>query len=413
MCSSEPPLFGETRLVTKPVNTVKKSALLIAALAVLLSFSSCMRPIGGDSKNETTDAPKPAVTTEASTAAPEPEHISVNIKMVGDVLLHERVVKSGHKQDGTYNFDHLFANVKGEIESADIAIVNQEVILGGKELGLTGYPSFNGPFEVGDAIAAAGFDIVLHGTNHALDKGSRGIINCCNFWRNTYPDISFIGISDSAENPNNICIKEVSGIRIAFINYTYGTNGIPLPAGYPNAVTYLDEETIRGDTAYAKENADFTVVLPHWGTEYVHEPDESQKRFAALFAECGVDLVIGTHPHVTEPAGLIGDMPVYYSIGNFVNSTAETGGGIADRMVGAIADVTVSRDEGGKVYIEDYGVIATVTHLSEGFGGVTTYKLSDYTEELANVNLIKSSDPEFSLEYCQKLSERIFGNLSK
>ena len=394
------------------MNILKKSVSLIAAVAAVLSLSSCMRSVKSDIGNGAT-AVSTAVTTEAATTAPEPEQKSVNIKMVGDVLLHERVVESGLSPDGTYNFDHLFKHVRDDIESADIASVNQEVILGGKELGLTGYPSFNGPFEVGDALVLAGFDIVLHGTNHALDKGSRGVVSCCNFWRNSYPDISFIGISDSADDPNNICIKEANGIRIAFINYTYGTNGIPLPAGYPNAVTYLDEATIRSDTAYAEENADFTVVLPHWGTEYVHEPDENQKRWAALFAECGVDLVIGTHPHVTEPVEMIGSMPVYYSIGNFVNSTAQTGAGIADRMVGAIADVTLTRDDTGKVYIESYGVIPTVTHLSDGFGGVTTYKLSDYTEELAGENLIKASDPAFSLEYCQKLNAQIFGEISE
>lgn len=394
------------------MSRAKRSVALIACLALCFSLSSCRRTVRSELKQET-DAPTEQVTTEADTTAPEAIDTSVTIRMAGDVLLHEKVVESGLGSDGTYNFDHLFANVKDEIQSADIAIVNQEVILGGKELGLTGYPSFNGPFEVGDAIASAGFDLVLHGTNHALDKGARAVVSCCNYWRENHPEISFIGISDKADDANNICIKEEKGIRIAFINYTYGTNGIPLPEGYPNAVTYLDEATVRRDIAYAEENADFTVVLPHWGTEYVHEPDQSQIRWASLFAECGADLVIGTHPHVTEPIGTVGNMPVYYSIGNFVNSTAQSGAGIADRMVGAIADVTITRSDSGEVIIEDYGVIPTVTHLSEGPCGITTYKLSDYTEELAGENLIVSKDPEFSLEYCKNLTDRIFGDFCK
>lgn len=395
------------------MNILKKSFSLIVALAAVLSLSSCMRTVKSDIGNVTNAESTTATATEAATTAPEPEKNSVTIRMVGDVLLHEAVVESGHMSDGSYNYDHLFANVKDEIESADIAIVNQEVILGGKELGITGYPSFNGPFEVGDALVSAGFDIVLHGTNHALDKGAAAIVNCCNYWRTNHPEISFIGISDSADDANNICIKEENGIRIAFINYTYGTNGIPLPTGYPNAVTYLDEATIRSDIAYAEENADFTVVLPHWGTEYVHEPDSNQRYWAALFEKCGADLVIGTHPHVTESVEVIGNMPVYYSIGNFVNSTAQSGSGIADRMVGAIADITLTCGDDGNVYIEDYGVIPTVTHLSEGIGGITTYKLSDYTAEMAGSNLIIRADPSFSLEYCKELTANIFGDLCR
>ena len=397
---------------------MKKVLSLLTALLLILCLGGCLRPVDGQIPPDSTAPAQTDTTADTTAPEPEPEPLdkSVNIRMVGDILLHEAVTESGLKNDGSYSFDHLFANVKSEIEKADIALVNQEVILGGSEMGLSGYPAFNGPFEVGDAIAGAGFDIVLHATNHALDRGSRAVVNCCNFWRTSHPEVSFIGISDSAEK-NNIVIKESKGIKIAFINYTYGTNGIPLPEGYPNAVTYLDAETIRSDTAYAKENADFVVVCPHWGTEYTHEADSNQKYWTQLFLECGVDLVIGTHPHVTEPIEVLEQnghsMTVYYSIGNFVNSTAQTGAGIADRMVGAMADVTLERDSAGNVRITDFGVIPLVTHLSEGYGGITTYKLSDYTEEMARQNLIVASDPAFSLEYCKTLTEKVFGDLAK
>ena len=397
---------------------MKKVLSLLTALLLILCLGGCLRPVDGQIPPDSTAPAQTDTTADTTAPEPEPEPLdkSVTIRMVGDILLHEAVTESGLKNDGSYSFDHLFANVKSEIEKADIALVNQEVILGGSEMGLSGYPAFNGPFEVGDAIAGAGFDIVLHATNHALDRGSRAVVNCCNFWRTSHPEVSFIGISDSAEK-NNIVIKESKGIKIAFINYTYGTNGIPLPEGYPNAVTYLDAETIRSDTAYAKENADFVVVCPHWGTEYTHEADSNQKYWTQLFLECGVDLVIGTHPHVTEPIEVLEQnghsMTVYYSIGNFVNSTAQTGAGIADRMVGAMADVTLERDSAGNVRITDFGVIPLVTHLSEGYGGITTYKLSDYTEEMARQNLIVASDPAFSLEYCKTLTEKVFGDFAK
>ena len=95
----------------------------------------------------------------------------VTLKMVGDVLLHTPVSDSGLMADGSYNYDHLFANVKNEIGSADIALVNQEVILGGTEMGLSGYPAFNGAYEVGDSLVSAGFDVILHATNHTIDRG--------------------------------------------------------------------------------------------------------------------------------------------------------------------------------------------------------------------------------------------------
>jgi len=179
-------------------------------------------------------------------------------------------------------------------------------------------------------------------------------------------------------------------------------------------VNLLDEATLRRDIAKAEELADFTVVLPHWGTEYVLSPDSNQDYWTDIMFECGVDLVIGTHPHVIQPVELIDDgnhkMLVYYSIGNFINSTAQSGAGIANRMVGGIANVTLDKDESGNVYVKDYGVTPIVTHVLTGSGRITTYRLSDYTEELALENEIISQDPAFSLEYCKSLAEQVFGD---
>ena len=236
---------------------------------------------------------------------PEPLDTTVTISMVGDILLHERVYESGDMGDGTYNYDHFFANVRDEIEAADIAIVNQEVILGGRDIGLSGYPSFNGAFEVGDAIADAGFDIVLHATNHTIDRGSQAVRNYLNFWETEHPEIAVLGIHGSAEDQSNIYVREENGIKIAFLNYTYGTNGISIPSDMPYCVDLLERDRLVNDIAKAEEMADFTVVLPHWGTEYVLEPDADQEYWTQIMFDCGVDLVIGTHPHVIEPVEMI------------------------------------------------------------------------------------------------------------
>ena len=171
---------------------------------------------------------------------------TVKIVMVGDILLHSRVEEAAMDANGNYNFDFIFANMKSEIAAADIAIVNEEVILGGKELGISGYPSFNAPWEVGDALINAGFDVVCHATNHALDKGKNGITNTLSYWEK-HPEITVVGINKSAQEREAVTIIEKNGIRIAILNYTYGTNGISMPKDMPYAVNLLDADKVNNN----------------------------------------------------------------------------------------------------------------------------------------------------------------------
>lgn len=335
----------------------------------------------------------------------------VTLVMVGDVLMHDKVIKSGLQDDGSYDFDGLFSHVKKEIEEADIAIVNQETILGGKELQYSGYPSFNSPTEVGDAEADAGFDVILHGTNHALDRSARGIENCLSFWKKDHPEIEVLGIHDSEKDKQEISIIECGGMKIAILNYTYGTNGIQMPKGKGYLVDYLDEQKVRADIAEAEKKADITIVCPHWGTEYSLDISPYQKKWAAVFLESGADLCIGTHPHVIEPIEVLKDdmgheMPVYYSLGNFVNYTSGTGKGVMNRMVGGIAEIKIVRDRQGKIKILETDVRPVVCHLSKD--EISAYYLEDYTETLAKQNLIRSQDPDFSLKACEELVESVW-----
>lgn len=345
------------------------------------------------------------------------EELEVEIVMVGDILLHENVQESGALDDGTYNYDHLFANVKEDIQEADIAIANQEVILGGTEIGLSGYPNFNGPYEVGDALADAGFNVILHATNHTLDRGKDALVNCMNFWKTNHSNVEVLGIFESQEAyDNDIHVYEQNGMKIAILNYTYGTNGMPTPPDMPFAVAMLEETKVIADLGKANEMADFIIVCPHWGTEYMHEQSEEQEYWAQIFMEHGVDLVMGTHPHYIQPVEMLTDengnqMLVYYSLGNFVNSTAESGSGTADRMIGGMAEITLAQKESGEVYIKEYGVEPLVTQLRYGKQEITTYKLSDYTEELASQNQIIEKDSAFSLNFCNELCREVFGEL--
>ena len=343
----------------------------------------------------------------------EQEPATISLLMVGDILLHTPVEEAAKQEDGSYNFDAIFANVQEEVQAADLAIVNQEVILGGEELGISGYPAFNAPYAVGDSLVKSGFDVICHGTNHALDKGKKGLLNCINFWREQYPQAAVLGIHDSQESQDEIYIYEQDGLKVAILNFTYGTNGIALPSDMPYAVDLLEEKKVVAAIQKAEELADFTVVCPHWGTEYQLQQSAAQEKWAKLFAEKGVDLVLGTHPHVIQPIEWVTDeetgheMLVYYSLGNFVNWTSGSGAGIANRMVGGMARVMLMQED-DRVVIAEYGVTPVVCHLEKGTNGVTVYTLEDYTAELGAANQIVHQDASFSLEYCEQLCTRVW-----
>ncbi len=391
----------------------------------------------GASKNSITDIDKSKIegaksddveaeAAEATEMAAAESSDELTITMAGDVLLHTPVAEAGEDTSGDYNFDFIFDKTRDEISAADIAIVNQEVILGGEDLGVTGYPSFNAPYELGDSLVKAGFDVICHATNHALDKGKKGIINACEFWKKNYPEITVAGINETEEEYDKVRIVERNGIKVAVLNYTYGTNGISLPSDMPYAVDLLEEDKVIADLKYAEENADFTIVCPHWGTEYDHNIDSVQTKWTEIFRENGADLVIGTHPHVIQPIEMLkdsdgkitnnhgdGDMLVYYSIGNFVNWTSGTGDQVADRMVGGLANVKLGRDENGEVCIDDYSIRAIVCHVESGAENVTVYPLNEYTDSMADKNEIVKQDPDFSKVYCEALCNDIWGDLWK
>lgn len=360
--------------------------------------------VGNEVKNET-----------AKEAKKKSKENELDLVMAGDVLLHTRLAYWSEDGKGGYDFNPIFKLIKPIIKKADLAIVNQETILGGKELGVSGYPTFNGPYELGDAIAGAGFDVVLQSNNHSLDRGKQGIYNCLNFWKK-YPKIKTVGINTSEAQKKKLCICKKNGIKVAILNYTYGTNGIPLPKGMPFAVNYLVKDEVINDIKRAEKEADFTIVCPHWGTEYYRGITDYQKTWSKIFVENGVDLVLGAHPHVIEPIKYVTDkktghkMLVYYSLGNFVNSTMSDGR-VGDRYVGGLAKVKLKRGTDNKVRIAKYGVKATVMHNGGTRFGSSVYPLSKYTEELAKKNVMKTQDYMFSLNFCKKVCNEVWGKL--
>lgn len=333
---------------------------------------------------------------------------SITLLMVGDNLVHQQVIESGKKEDGSYNYDHLFHNLKEDIEAADISIINQETILGGNLFPYTGYPTFNTPIEMGDAIQKAGFDVVLHATNHSMDKGYKAVANTLDYWKQ-HPDITVVGVNESMEKRNTITTITMNGIKVALLNYTYSLNGYSLPEDKPYLVNLLNESEVINDIRRAKEISDFVIVFPHWGTEYVYEPDDYQKKWTDLFSKEEVDLVLGTHPHVIQPIEWITSdtghkMLVYYSLGNYVSYQKE-----APRMLGGIANITITK-ENDKVNITQSSITPIVTHYeNEGNYHYGIYKLDEYTlaQSLVHGVLELQKSSSFSLKGTTELAKKV------
>ena len=405
---------------------------VIAGCAGAQKIQTVVEPI--ELTVQPTALPQPAETptpTPIPTPAPTPafEEWDITLMAVGDNLMHMGVVYTGRMQDNTYDYSFLFEDISNFLGKADIKIINQETILGGNELGFSGYPYFNSPTEVGDAIAAAGFNVVLQASNHSADQGIKGLKNCAAYWEK-YPDVLMTGIYEEAPEEEKektpIPILNIDGVTFAVLNYTYGPNMEVLPReiqGHLNMLCAWDENsgaidftTIHPDVLTeieeASKQADVVIVCPHWGTEYTTKPSQYQKEFAKQMTQAGADLIIGTHPHVVQPVEWVesenGNKALcYYSLGNYVSTQKD-----AISMLEAMAWVTFRVKENGVEIVEDKtGVYPMVCQYTSGpvrIEGV--YLLETYTQEMADSHGIRNyGNVNLKLEDLQAWSEEILG----
>ena len=263
----------------------------------------------------------------------EDKSYSIDLLMVGDVLIHDRLYTAMKTSDG-YDFKPALTYIKDIVKDYDLAYYNQETILGGTEIGLSSYPAFNSPYEVGDAMIDAGFNLVSLATNHTLDRGEKAITNSINYW-NGKNDVLTAGSYLSSEDRNKINIREVNNITYTMLNYTYGTNGIKVPSGKNYLVnvwpcngsnpSYDSEyqeykKIVKEDIERVRDKVDLLIVAMHWGVEYTHTPTAYQIDMANYLESLGVNIIIGTHPHVVMPVTYINDTLVIYSLGNFLSA---------------------------------------------------------------------------------------------
>ena len=309
----------------------------------------------------------------------------VRIIMVGDDLLHTPVYNQGLQSDGSYDMNNIFVNMLDDTQSADIAIINQETIFVEDKSKISSYPMFGSPVETADAINNAGFDVVCHATNHAVDKKLQGIQDTLNYWDTNYPNIITLGIHSSPDE-KDVEFLTKNNITFSFVNYTYGLNGLDgFIKDAPYAVDLLSDTDIEDTMKYAKENSEFCIAILHAGEEYVYEPTNYQKENIEKFIDLGADVVICMHPHVIEPYGLLTTKNgntglVYYSLGNFVSAQTEV-----PRVLGGMADFTIAKnitDSKTTIEIYDFSMIPLVTHQEKN--NYTVYRLDKYPDELVN-----------------------------
>ncbi|MBQ9531898.1 MAG: CapA family protein [Eubacterium sp.] len=321
----------------------------------------------------------------------------VTFVAVGDNLIHQELIESGVQPDGTRDYRAFYANTKKYIKEADIASINQETILGGDIAPLSGFPKFNSPQEIADAVSDTGFDIMTLATNHCMDVGIEGINSALNFLKTKHPEIKILGLYQSEEENKTITYIEKNGIKIAVLNYTYRpeTSRNPArPENMPWLFTNLNErDRIERDVKEAKKHSDIIIAYPHWGQEYNMTVTSYMKKCTKMFSELGVDIVIGTHPHVIAPVEWVTNsqtgkkMLVYYSLGNYV-SFQDTA---TKKMLEGMAQFTLKKKD-GKVSIVNPKLMPMVNYLTRREGeerlfDITVYPLKNYTEEMAKKHL--------------------------
>lgn len=334
---------------------MKRLRLVILAFSVLVGLFAAF--IGyknwSNSAENTNISGQPKIETSKTTTA--------TLAAIGDVLIHDRVYETAYIGNQKYDFTPNFRNVKELLAKSDITMANQELMMAGVEIGLSSYPCFNSPIEIGEALKDCGVDIVTIANNHTLDKGERGVLRATDNWDRL--GMPYTGAFRSFDDRAIIRTIEKNEIKFSFLAYTYGTNGIPVPQGKDYLVNLIgDGSQIKQDIAEAKKISDVVVVSLHFGNEYQRQPNDEQKRLVRELAEAGADIIMGHHPHVLQPVEWItrsnGEKVfVAYSLGNFLSGQRWD-----YKDIGGIMQITVEKTVTGdqkKIQLKDPAFVPT------------------------------------------------------
>ncbi len=368
--------------------------LLIMLAWLLLCLSAC--------QSKTASIP-----VQSAYSVNKDSHVNLTLIAVGDNLIHGPIYRQANERSNNSGFDFrpAYQQIASYLAEADLALMNQETPLGGTELGLSSYPQFNSPQELGEQMIELGFNMFSHANNHVLDAGQRGFNNTIAFWRRQSAEkpVIMAGIAADRED-DQLQILQVKDLKIALLAYTYGTNGLRLPKSSSGIIKYLDDDLICQELDKAIAEANIVIVSVHWGQEYQANANNEQKRLAQLMADNGADIIIGSHPHVLQGVEMLStpdgkQVPVFYSLGNFISAQNRP-----DTMLGGMAKVQMVYDKAtGKLSLTELGIIPLVTDYTASYKNITIYPLNSYTEAQANRHGVRASNSSFSLAYLKKL----------
>lgn len=345
---------------------------------------------------------------------------SISLIMAGDNLINDKLYNAAKKGDGSYDFKSMYSYIKDIVKNYDLAYYNQETILGGSEIGVSSYPAFNSPYEVGDATIDTGFNLVSLATNHTLDRGEKAIINSLNYWNNK-SNVLTSGSYLSNNDRNKVNIKEVNNITYTMLNYTYGTNGIKVPEGkeylvniWPctgnnpdNDTKYQEyKEVVKEDILRVRDKVDLLIVAMHFGVEYTHVPTKYQIDMAEFLSSLGVDIIIGTHPHVIMPITYINDTLVIYSLGNFLS--AQDTNNDYNTTVGLLSSIKITKnidkDNNSSIKLSDLNNELIYTTNKDGYKIIpfSNPDIKDYLNDYERVynkyaNIVRSIDSNINI----------------
>ena len=335
-----------------------KKLLLILFIILLIFIIFIFNKYNKNAKTNTNTENNSTETTlsNKNTKQDTAEPITFTLTSLGDTLCHNTQYWDAYNsKTNEYDFSYVYEDIKNYTLSSDITIGSLETTFAGKEKGYSNYPTFNTPDSLATALKNIGVDVVSLAGNHALDYGYTGLCRTIDVFNNI--GLSHLGTYKTAEDQEKILIKDVKGVKIAFINYTYGTNGIPVPSGKEFCVNLIDKDFIKKQINQAKEqNVDMIVACMHLGTEYRTTANSEQKDLANFLFENGVDVILGNHPHVLEPMekktitlqdGTTKEVFVVYALGNF---TADQRDEITRDS--AILNLTITKNSDSKISID-------------------------------------------------------------
>ena len=348
-------------------------------------------------------------TNEKVEETPKEKITKIKFSCTGDTMVHNTQFKDAYK-NGTYDFSYVFEEIKPYISDADFAIGNLETTFKG-DGNYSGYPMFNSPEILANNLKDVGYDVLTTANNHSLDTGYTGIENTIKVLDSV--GIAHTGTFKSIEDHDQNLYIEKDGVKIAIFAYTYGTNGIAIPKGKEYCINIIDNNSILKNIESAKaNNADIIIACMHWGVEYNTTPNQSQKDLANLLFENGVDIIIGNHPHVLEPAekrtitlddGSTKDCFVIYSLGNLVSGQTQT-----NTRTSIILNLEVSKSNMKQgITIDNIDYIPIYTYTNPKF---QNYKLIDINKELQkydskdSTSVINASNYSFFVSEVQRLN---------